>query len=1032
MSTKTLQIVFNYHFCNTINIGEVSTYMSINSLVQKYEKDKEYYLSEKYNETQLRSDFLDVFFELLGWDIKNKSQKPTFEREVILEESLKQGFLHAKKPDYTFRLFNERKFFLEAKKPSVDINKDALPAKQTRRYGFTAKLKISVLSNFEYLMIYDCSQEINEADTVNKALIKKYHYSQYVECFNEIQSIIGKDTVYDGNFDKKWSKIDENLEKFSVDTLFLAQINEWRLLLGTEIFKLFPDVTESELNDYVQSYINSLIFLRVCEDRNIEEYNCLLNIKNKDNFNLLLEKFELADKKYNSGLFKLPYKEKIIKNSKSIFWEIIKKLYYPESTYSFSVFSSDILGNIYEIFLQDKLYITNSSIKLDKKPENIDRDIVTTPLFIIQNILEKTIIDFCCNKLPSEILKSKFADISCGSGAFLLEAFQLLNDIFIDYYIKNDKTKLIHIGINSYKLSFNLKKEILLNCIFGIDKDFNAVESAKFGLLLKLLENETIETLPQSIPLLPDLSENISCGNSLISSEDIKNYSNGNKFTVNPFNFNNIKFDIIIGNPPYMKTEDIKSLTPLEKPIYENKYISAYKQYDKYFLFLEQSIALLKDNGMLGYILPSKFTKVEAATALRKLLKEKSLVNTLISFGSNQIFSGKTTYTNILILSKSHNEEINYIEVNNLAEWKIKKYNSNASTNQINVEKLDDNGWVLLTSNLENIHAKILKQSVTLEKFIGKKNIFNGIQTSRNDMYVFKPIDEDDTNYYFCSNGKNWEIEKELTRPYYETPDTQSDDSLNTYKVFRPNRFVIYPYQKKKNKIEFVKIEDLKITYPNAYKYFIENKGSFVNSKRGGKRDIKPIPLTADEWYRYGRQQSLDIGEIKEKIVVGVLSQGNKYAIDHSKTLLSSGGTAGYCMITLPENSNYSIYYLQAILNSKYVEWNAALYGEVFRGGYIARGTKVLSKLPIRKINFEDKIEKNLYQIIDSTQRQLIQTHELIDENTNNKRQKNYYEKEFNILKEKLDNALMSLYGLTKEEDVIIPNIKEIYETSRV
>ena len=145
----------------------------IRQLVKKYEDDRDAYLSPVYNETQLRADFLDPFFELLGWDVKNEKGTNTHEREVLLEESLKaDATSNTKKPDYTFRLFSERKLFVEAKKPSVkvEINNDA--AKQVRRYGFTAKLKISVLSNFEYLALYDCSQQVSDTDDVTKSRIK--------------------------------------------------------------------------------------------------------------------------------------------------------------------------------------------------------------------------------------------------------------------------------------------------------------------------------------------------------------------------------------------------------------------------------------------------------------------------------------------------------------------------------------------------------------------------------------------------------------------------------------------------------------------------------------------------------------------------------------------------------------------------------------------------------------------------------------------------------------------------------------------
>ena len=261
---------------------DIMTNQNIRKLVEKYEADRDFYLTDRYNETQVRSDFLDPLFELLGWDIKNKAGRPTNEREVILEEPLKAGASeNTKKPDYTFRLFAERKFFLEAKKPCVNIDKVDAPARQARRYGYTAKLKISVLSNFEYLMIFDASEKVKETDTYQTARIKKYHYTEYVDKFEELQRLLGKDSVYSSQFDEEWKYIEVQLQKSSVDKEFLKQINEWRILLGNEILNAMPTIEIEELGDIVQSYINKILFLRVCEDRNIETYQALLKIANE-------------------------------------------------------------------------------------------------------------------------------------------------------------------------------------------------------------------------------------------------------------------------------------------------------------------------------------------------------------------------------------------------------------------------------------------------------------------------------------------------------------------------------------------------------------------------------------------------------------------------------------------------------------------------------------------------------------------------------------------------------------------------------
>jgi hypothetical protein len=540
---------------------------------------------------------------LLGWDVSNKNGKPSYEREVLVEEGLKAGAgANTKKPDYTFRLFSERKFFVEAKKPSVAIERDDATARQIRRYGYTADLKISVATNFEYLIIYDCTESVKVDDGFQKRKIKEYHYSQYVDCFEEIKRLIGKSTVYLGIFDAEWISIEDRIGRQSIDELFLKQINEWRLLLGQKIYEFDATIQINDLNDHVQNYINRIIFLRVCEDRNLEEYQTLLNLANEANFNQLLEKFITADRKYNSGLFDQFLSDEIIGNVSSIFWDIIKQLYYPESAYSFSVLSSDILGRIYEIFLTENLVIENSVISLKHKPENIDKDIVSTPNHIVKDLLRETVIPYVNGKNEVQLLTIKIADIACGSGAFLLAAFQLMNDLFIDFYLKNDPSKLIQIGIQSYKLPFELKKQILLNCIHGVDKDFNAVEAAKFGLLLQLLENEDVNSIGNNYPILPDLSENIGYGNSLLEPNDIDQ-----KYweEINPYDFKDIKFDIIVGNPPYMKSEDMKNITPLEYKFYKENYEFAYKQFDKYFLFIEQTTFLLKA-GWVFWLYTSK------------------------------------------------------------------------------------------------------------------------------------------------------------------------------------------------------------------------------------------------------------------------------------------------------------------------------------------------------------------------------------------------------------------------------------------
>lgn len=995
---------------------------TIHALVEKYESNRNFYRTLNFNETQVRNEFLDPLFEVLGWDIRNMSGKKTNEREVLLEESLKaDAATHSKKPDYTFRLFGERKFFLEAKKPCVDISTDDNPAKQVRRYGYTANLKISVLSNFEDLYIYDTSYKVEDGDTLVKARIKAYHYTDYENVAEELLELVGKESVYTGHFEEVWDDIELNVVHQSVDSLFLEQINQWRLMLGQQILSCDPDLEIDYLGDIVQSYINKILFLRVCEDRNIETYQRLLTIADHNSHKELVAKFKEADNKYNSGLFEELISEDVIGNISSSFWMIIRQLYFPESPYSFTVLSSDILGRIYEIFLAEKLAVVDGELKIVKKPENAERDIVTTPNFVVREILHQTAAEIIQGKTANEINNLKCADIACGSGAFLLELYQLLYDSLVDYYFENDRSKLVQTSIDTYKLPYEMKRNLLVNCIYGVDKDFNAVEACKFGLLLKLLEDEDVNSLSSFHPILPDLSNNIFYGNSFLSTADVPA---DDAFEINPFDFGDRTFDLIVGNPPYMKTEDIKAFTPKEKSLYEkgNRYTSAYKQYDKYFLFIERALNLLKPDGYLGYVVPNKFMKVGAAKELRNFIANNAYLKTMISFGAHQVFADKSTYTCIIVLEKNKHENFKYSEVSDFIGWRVRNVNAYKFCDRPSVT-INADTWILCTDEHLPLLNAVTAHTKPLGDIVGDDYIFNGIQTSANKIYVFVPISETRTTYTFKAfDGNEYEVEKAVTKPYFKT--AQGADAMSTYRTFKPNARVFFPYKKDNDgHLQLIPLTTIQRRYPLFYTFLMAAKPELDKASR----DIQPKPTTADEWYRYGRHQSLEACEVEEKMIVGVLAQTDKYAIDNNGTLVSSGGTAGYCLVSIPSDSQYSIYYIQAILGSIQGEWLASLYGEIFRGGYIARGTKVLKQIPIREIDFTDQNERNVHDDIADRQKRLIELGDKISKAAKNRRSLIPLQRQFDLLKHEQQNVINMLYGMTNDEVSLIPKIKELY-----
>lgn len=990
-------------------------------LINKYDSEKEFYSSSLYNESQLRTDFLDPFFSLLGWDITNSKNKKTSEREVIVEESLKTRVSeNIKKPDYTFRLNSQRKFFVEAKKPNVQIKTDSSTAHQVRRYGFTAKLNISVLSNFEYLAIYDCSEKVDTKQDSSYARVRLYNYKEYINNFDEIIRFLGRESVYSGNFDKEWIDISEKIEasKQTVDNVFFEQIKKWRYLLGENLIKVNPNISNIDLNDVIQDYINSIIFLRVCEDRNIECYESLLDVTKDEQHKKFKLNLEKADKKYNSGLFKLKYIDQLINFPSSNLWIILKELYYPYNSYSFSVLSSDLLGSIYEQFLGEELILEDNQLTLRSKDYNLNRDIVSTPSFIIRRILDYTVSEYCKDKDDTKIYQGKFSDIACGSGAFLLEVYQRLQDILVDYYIKHDKNKLQKTGVNQYKLYFEDKKKLLLSCIWGVDKDFNAVKACRFGLLLKLLEQESVLTINNEKNILPNLNKNILWGNSLV--EPSNKLSDQDELKINPLDLRNYKFDVIVGNPPYLATEYMKSLYPEEFKIYKEKYFVADKQFDKYYLFIERSFNLLNENGLLGYIIPSKFVKLKSAEKFREFisLKNNFLIK-LISFGSNQLFKNKLTYTSIAIFNKNKNNR--YFLYQNIRDYK--KWFDNSSifeedekTVSFFEHPIPSGAWCLQSHQDELVLSHLRKFCSPLEEIVGSKSISNGIQTSANKQYIHTPIDEDeDEEYiYFSFEGKIFKIEKELTKPYFKT---DKNTPLYTFRDVKSNSFLIYPYSSNRGKLELLDIMTIKRNYPYGFNFLMEVKSSLLI------RDTFP-PITENDWYKYGRHQALENCNSYPKIIVGILSKGYKYSIDHEGVFISSGGTAGYSLINVPSNCLYSIYYIQAILSSKYSEWLVSLLGEIFEGGFIARGTKVQKQILIPNINFNNQIDKSIHDEISSLQKSLNELFSKMEEA--NERDLIRYERMLESEKKTLDEKIKELYNLGELDD-IVPSIENLY-----
>ena len=789
-----------------------TAFEAVQELVSNFEKNKHAYVGPGYSEAEVRIDFIDKFFIALGWDVNHNIQKNPYEQEVKVERSvlIQSTQRHA---DYAFYLapdFRNIRFFVEAKKPSADVATTD-NCFQVIRYGWNSQTPFAVLTDFQKFLVLDSRYKPDPDTALNRA-VATYHYTEYTDRkkFALIYWLFSREAVAENSLEKRAAELPKPRGKAvqrglfpgaykPVDESFLEELDEFRSDLARAFKATDSDLDGETLTELTQRTLDRLVFLRFLEDKGIE------TLRHVDNFGdkgTAWEDFIAASRRldgiYNGIVFKQHgfLDAPTFSVDGDIFGKICERLALVNTPYDFNFIPIHILGSIYERFLGKVIVATAKRVHVEEKPDvRKAGGVYYTPEYISRYIVENTVGKLIASKTPGEIATMRFADIACGSGSFLLAMYDMLLQHHGSYYnaLPNpEKALAVKRGDcikrdDTLYLSLRKKREILLKNIYGVDIDAQAVEVAQLSLYLRLLKDETTVSThqylldfvhaPQMKKLLPDLSKNIICGNSLIS-RDILNgqlFSGVEERKLNPMDFNDAfpevmkhsGFDSVVGNPPYGA-----DFTSSEKHYFKNHYTYRKGKPETYIYFLERALALLKNGGKLGYITPNALLTNYYGVQIRKHILARSTFDQVVDLEPTKVFSAAVVDTAITILTKGRKHN---------GQWKAQVLRGTKDFNILPYCELYQSAWENNPEFVINLQAnptelallnKIQDSDITLGDFM---EYFQGV-------IPYKTKEDGAANRYIA----------EQPRSSKWLPLIESASQVEKYIIHRPRAFIHY------------------------------------------------------------------------------------------------------------------------------------------------------------------------------------------------------------------------------------------------
>ena len=735
--------------------------------------------------------------------------------------------------------------------------------------------------------------------------------------------------------------------------------------------------------------------------------------------------FREVNDRLNGEIFKPHHAEKIAWDTPplaALVAGIIAGLYFPNCPYRFDVIGVELLGSIYERYLGKTIRVTEKRAIVEDKPEvRKAGGVYYTPRYIVDYIVAQTVGKLSEGKTPAQIAKLKILDPACGSGSFLLGAYQCLLDYHLKYYTARAEGKrkegqpalVADADSGEVRLTLAQKAEILRNNLYGVDIDPQAVEITMMSLYIKLLEGERGAITGTGV--LPRLSDNIKCGNSLLSGGDPTGLQRpvgsgqlslleADLSHLRPFDWESERegfgaimkaggFDAVIGNPPYIRIQTLQETSPEQVAYLKQNYRTASSgNYDIYVVFVEKGLGLLNRRGRLGFILPSKFFATDYGQGLRQLIAERKALAQVVDFGHAQVFEEATTYTCLLFLEGASSGSVAYAKIDtpsmlatNLVEYQ-----------PLDIETFTAEPWMFSTDTEKRLAEKITQNAMPLGDLA---RIGRGSSSGDDEVFTLHQAGKK----LATRQGDQVEIEAGILRvPIYAT-------DFGRY-LFNPksDEVIIFPYNVTSDGYELKSASELQRQFPKAYKYLASRRRELEARKQ------------FKAWYGFSAPRNLDVHQAAQMLVPLLADKGLYCRLPEEARgycLMASGGFS----ITVSTESKLSPNYVLGLLNSQLLFWRLRSISNIFRGGWITCTKQYVETLPIHPINFSNPAEKARHdplRVVGLVER-MLELHRRKAE-AKGESLRAQLKREINVTDEQIDGLVYELYGLSEDEIRIV------------